>query len=154
VASVALLDPAGVTSPEISDMDRQLAKGHNPFLIHSREEFEYFYAMSMANPPWVPGVVMAAIAQRYEQSRDAFAEIFREFRASPPMEPKLPDIKCPALLLWGRKDRMIDVSSVAVWSKGIDNLRVDIWEGIGHLPMVEEPAGTARLYREFLGPQK
>ncbi|KPN89997.1 alpha/beta fold hydrolase [Pseudomonas nunensis] len=150
VASVALLDPAGVTSPEISDMDRQLAKGHNPFLIHSREEFEYFYAMSMANPPWVPGVVMAAIAQRYEQSRDAFAEIFREFRASPPMEPKLPDIKCPALLLWGRKDRMIDVSSVAVWSKGIDNLRVDIWEGIGHLPMVEEPAGTARLYREFL----
>ncbi|KAF2391657.1 alpha/beta fold hydrolase [Pseudomonas frederiksbergensis] len=151
VASVALLDPAGVTSPEISDMDRQLAKGHNPFLIHSREEFEYFYAMSMANPPWVPGVVMAAIAQRYEQSRDAFAEIFREFRASPPMEPKLPDIKCPALLLWGRKDRMIDVSSVAVWSKGIDNLRVDIWEGIGHLPMVEEPAGTARLYREFLG---
>ncbi|KOY00529.1 alpha/beta fold hydrolase [Pseudomonas nunensis] len=150
VASVALLDPAGVTSPEISDMDRQLAKGHNPFLIHSREEFEYFYAMSMANPPWVPGVVMAAIAQRYEQSRDAFEEIFREFRASPPMEPKLPDIKCPALLLWGRKDRMIDVSSVAVWSKGIDNLRVDIWEGIGHLPMVEEPAGTARLYREFL----
>ncbi|MFJ7792480.1 alpha/beta fold hydrolase [Pseudomonas sp. NPDC096950] len=154
VTSVALLDPAGVTSPEISDMDRQLEKGHNPFLIHSREEFEYFYAMSMANPPWVPGVVMAAIAQRYEQSRDAFAEIFKDFRASPPMEPKLSAIKCPALLLWGRKDRMIDVSSVAVWSKGIDNLRVDIWEGIGHLPMVEQPARSAQLYREFLGPQK
>ncbi|MFJ2682339.1 alpha/beta fold hydrolase [Pseudomonas sp. NPDC087342] len=151
IASVALIDPAGVTAPEVSDLERQLAKGQNPFLIHTKEEFQHFYAMTMANPPWVPGVVLDAVAQRYEQSRDELAEIFEDFRASPPMEPKLADIKCPALLLWGRKDRLIDVSSVAVWSKGIDNLRVDIWEGIGHMPMVEQPTRAARLYREFLG---
>ena len=89
-------------------------------------------------------------AQRYEQQRDELEEIFRDFRASPPMEPKLADIKCPALLLWGRKDRLIDVSSVAIWSKGLADLRVEIWEGIGHMPMLEAPAGSARLYREFL----
>ena len=66
------------------------------------------------------------------------------------MEPKLPGITAPALLLWGRKDRLIDVSSVAIWSKGLANLRVEVWEGIGHMPMVEAPAGSARLYREFL----
>ncbi len=66
----------------------------------------------------------------------------------------LPDIKCPALLVWGRKDRLIDVSSVAIWSKGIDDLRVEILEGIGHMPMVEEPSNTARLYREFLASQR
>lgn len=152
IASVALIGPAGVTAPEISDLERQLAKGHNPFLINSKEEFQQFYAMTMANPPWVPGVVLDAVAQRYEQNREELAEIFEDFRASPPMEPKLPDIKCPALLLWGRKDRLIDVSSVAVWSKGIDNLRVDIWEGIGHMPMVEQPVRAARLYQEFLKP--
>ena len=106
--------------------------------------------MTMANPPWVPGVVLDAIAQRYEQSRDELEEIFKDFRASPPMEPRLPDIKCPALLVWGRKDRLIDVSSVAIWSKGIVDLRVEILEGVGHMPMVEEPAYTARLYGEFL----
>ena len=100
----------------------------------------------------VPKVVLDAIAQRYEQSRDELEEIFRDFRASPSMEPMLPDITAPALLLWGRKDRLIDVSSVAVWSKGIDNLRVDIWEGIGHMPMVEQPVRAARLYQEFLKP--
>jgi pimeloyl-ACP methyl ester carboxylesterase len=52
-------------------------------------------------------------------------------------------------LLWGRKDRLIDVG-VAIWSKGLANLRVEVWEGIGHMPMVEAPAGSARLYREFL----
>jgi pimeloyl-ACP methyl ester carboxylesterase len=150
IASVALIDPAGVTAPEISDLERQLSKGHNPFLINTREEFRHFYAMTMANPPWVPGVVLDAIAQRYEQSRDELEEIFKDFRASAPMEPRLPDIKCPALLVWGRKDRLIDVSSVAIWSKGIVDLRVEILEGVGHMPMVEEPAYTARLYGEFL----
>lgn len=154
IASVALIDPAGVTAPEASDLERHLAKGHNPFLINSREEFRRFYAMTMAEPPWVPGVVLDAIALRYEQSRDELEEIFRDFRASPPMEPRLADIKCPALLLWGRKDRLIDVSSVAVWSKGIENLRVEIWEGVGHMPMVEAPSGSARLYREFLASQR
>ena len=33
---------------------------------------------------------------------------------------------------------------------GIEDLRVEIWEGVGHMPMVEAPAGSARLYREFL----
>jgi abhydrolase domain-containing protein 6 len=154
IASVALIDPAGVTAPEISDLERQLGKGHNPFLIHSREEFRQFYAMTMANPPWVPGVVLDAFAQRYQQSRDELEEIFRDFRASPPMEPRLADIKCPALLVWGRKDRLIDVSSVAVWSKGIADLRVEIGEGVGHMPMVEQPAHTARMYGEFLASQR
>ncbi len=139
IASLALIDPAGVTAPQASDMERHLARGHNPFLINSREEFRQFYAMTMASPPWVPGLVLDAIAQRYQRQRDELEEIFRDFRASPPMEPKLAEIKCPALLLWGRKDRLIDVSSVPVWSKGIANLRVEVWDGVGHMPMVEQP---------------
>jgi pimeloyl-ACP methyl ester carboxylesterase len=154
IVSLALIDPAGVAAPEVSDLERHLAKGHNPFLIHSKEEFQRFYAMTMTQPPWVPGVVLDAIAQRYEQACDELEEIFREYRASAPMEPRLPDIKCPALLVWGRKDRLIDVSSVAIWSKGIDDLRVEILEGIGHLPMVEDPSHTAQVYREFLASQR
>jgi pimeloyl-ACP methyl ester carboxylesterase len=57
-------------------------------------------------------------------------------------------------LLWGRKDRLIDVSSVAIWSKGIADLRVEVWDHIGHMPMVELPTSTARLYREFLASQR
>jgi pimeloyl-ACP methyl ester carboxylesterase len=135
-------------------MERHLANGHNPFLIHSREEFRRFYAMTMAEPPWVPGVVLDAIALRYQQQREELEEIFKDFRASPPMEPKLPDIRAPVLLLWGRKDRLIDVSSVAIWSKGIADLRVEVWDHIGHMPMVELPTSTARLYREFLASQR
>lgn len=150
VLTLALLNPAGVTSPQPSDMDRQLAAGHNPSLVHSREEFMPFYAMTMASPPWVPGMVMAAVAERYVQQREELAEIYTDFRASPPMEPHLAAIRAPSLLLWGRQDRVIDVSSVPAWSKGIADLRVEIWDGIGHLPMIEQPGKTAALYRDFL----
>ncbi|MBD9461992.1 alpha/beta fold hydrolase [Pseudomonas sp. Pdm06] len=150
VLTLALLNPAGVTSPQPSDMDRQLATGRNPSLVHSREEFMPFYAMTMASPPWVPGMVMAAVAERYVQHREELAEIYTDFRASPSMEPHLADIRAPSLLLWGRQDRVIDVSSVPVWSKGIADLRVEIWDGIGHLPMIEQPGKTAALYRGFL----
>ena len=150
VLTLALIDPSGVTAPEPSDMERHLAAGHNPFLVRTRDDFAPFYAMTMASPPWVPNVVLAALAERYEQRRDELAEIFVDLRTSPPMEPHLADIGAPSLLLWGRKDRLIDVSSVPVWSKGIADLRVEIWDGVGHMPMLERPGKTAALYREFL----
>ncbi|MDT8906159.1 MULTISPECIES: alpha/beta fold hydrolase [Pseudomonas] len=150
VLTLALLNPAGVTSPQPSDMDRLVAAGRNPSLMGSRDDFPPFYALTMASPPWVPKVVLAAVAEQYVQRREELAEIYADFTASPPMEPRLGDIRAPSLLVWGRQDRMIDVSCVPVWSKGIADLRVEIWDGLGHLPPMEKPARTAALYRDFL----
>jgi pimeloyl-ACP methyl ester carboxylesterase len=131
-------------------MDRLVAAGKNPSLMRSRSDFAPFYAMTMDSPPWVPKVVLAAVAEKYVQCREELAEIYADFNASPPMEPRLADIRAPSLLLWGHQDRMIDVSCVPVWSKGIADLRVEIWEGLGHLPPIEKPERTAALYRGFL----
>ncbi|TWC12265.1 MULTISPECIES: alpha/beta fold hydrolase [unclassified Pseudomonas] len=150
VLTLTLLNPAGVTSPQPSDMDRQVAAGRNPSLMRSRNDFPPFYAMTMDSPPWVPKVVLAAVADKYVKCREELAEIYTDFNASPPMEPRLSDIRAPSLLLWGRQDRMIDVSCVPVWSKGIADLRVEIWDGLGHLPPLEKPERTAALYRGFL----
>lgn len=150
IASLALIDPAGVASPQPSDLERQLAQGNNPFLIHSRAQFQRLYPMTMATPPWVPGAVLAAIAERYERRREELAQIFSDFRNSEPLEGKLAAIQAPTLLLWGREDRIIHVSSAQVWTDGIVPLRAVIWDRVGHMPMVEAPVRTARLYREFL----
>jgi pimeloyl-ACP methyl ester carboxylesterase len=56
--SAGLIDPAGVNSPEPSDMGKLLAGGRNPFEVNSRAEFDDFYAMTMAQPPWLPGIVI------------------------------------------------------------------------------------------------
>lgn len=150
VASLALIDPAGVAEPEPSDLRRQLDAGHNPFLVASRPAFRDFYAMTMASPPWVPEVVLDAFAEQYRERRDQLAQIFEDFHRSELLEPRLPAIKAPTLLLWGREDRLIHASSALVWTRGIPQAQVFIWQGIGHMPMVERPTRTARLYRQFL----
>jgi len=150
VTSLALFDPAGVVGPEPSDMEQMLANGKNPFLVESRKDFRQFYNMTMTTPPWVPEAVLDAVAERYQRRRNELAKIFADYRHSATLEPRLGEIQAPTLLLWGREDRLIHASSALVWAKGLPQVQVEIWENIGHLPMVERPTRSARLYRNFL----
>ena len=152
IASATLIDAAGVLSPQPSDMDRMLAEGRNPFEVHSAEEFRSFYAMTMAKPPFLPGFVLDGMARTYEQRREELAEIFKGFHHHDMLDAQLDSITVPVLIIWGRLDRLIDVSAVEVWSKGLPQAQVKILEGIGHMPMVETPKQTAALVADFLPP--
>ncbi|WP_248766061.1 alpha/beta fold hydrolase [Pseudomonas protegens] len=57
-------------------------------------------------------------------------------------------------MLWGREDRLLHPSSAQVWAKGVPQAQVQLWEGIGHMPMVERPVRSARLYQQFLERQR
>ncbi|ROH86703.1 alpha/beta fold hydrolase [Stagnimonas aquatica] len=148
--SAGLIDPAGVSSPEPSDMGKLLATGRNPFEVHSRAEFDAFYAMTMAQPPWLPGFVLAAMAESYQQRRPALTEIFQGFHNRDALDGRLAEIPAPTLVLWGDQDRLIHVSAARVWAAGLPKATLVIREGIGHMPMVEQPAETAAIYRDFL----
>ncbi|MCD9572392.1 alpha/beta fold hydrolase [Pseudomonas protegens] len=154
ISGLALFDPAGVEAPETSDLQHLLEQGKNPFLVRSRADFQHFYSLTMAAPPWMPEAVLAAIAERYQARRGQLARIFAELQASPPMEPELAKIQAPTLLLWGREDRLLHPSSAQVWAKGLPQAQVQLWEGIGHMPMVERPVRSARLYQQFLERQR
>jgi abhydrolase domain-containing protein 6 len=148
--SALLIDPAGVRSPELSDMDKMLAKGRNPFEIHNSEEFAEFYAMTMANPPWLPGFVLDAVGEDYQQRLSQLQQIFTDFHGKDMLDSQLSEIQVPVLLLWGQEDRLIHVSAVDVWKAGIPNIQAEVWKGIGHMPMVEVAERTATLYKNFL----
>ncbi|MGJ8686001.1 MAG: alpha/beta fold hydrolase [Spongiibacteraceae bacterium] len=148
--SAAMLDPAGVKSPQPSDMEKMLEQGKNPFLAGSREDFHRFYPMTMSQPPWLPGFVVDGMATKYLERRDAHAQIFADFHKGPLLTPRLAELRAPALLIWGSEDKLIHVSATAVWTAGIPQLQVEVMEGIGHMPMVEATAETAKIYHGFL----
>ncbi|HET8869886.1 MAG TPA: alpha/beta hydrolase, partial [Aquabacterium sp.] len=56
----------------------------------------------------------------------------------------------PVMLMWGKQDRLIDVSSVPVWQTALPQSKVHVLDGIGHMPMVEAPTMSAELYQRFL----
>ncbi len=132
-------------------MNRMLANGRNPFLVHNRQEFDSFYAMTMENPPYVPGFVLEAISEKYQQRREQLMQIFGDIRETELLDSSLNEIRAPVLLLWGEEDRLIHVSSVGVWKDGIKDIQVKTWPGVGHMPMLEIPEESAGVYRKFLG---
>ena len=66
------------------------------------------------------------------------------------LEKDLPNIKAPALILWGDQDKVIDISSVPVFEKGLKNHKTAIIKDCGHVPMVEKPQETATHYIGFI----
>ncbi len=148
--TATLVDPAGVVSPEPSEMGKMLAQGNNPFQVNSPEEFQDFYAMTMAKPPIVPDFVIAGVGQRYEEKRDELGVIFEGIHNKDLLDSYLGAIKTPVLIMWGGKDELIHVSSAQVWHKGLPNSELKIWPEIGHMPMVEIPEESASIYRDFL----
>ena len=83
-------------------------------------------------------------------SREHRARIFSDFHDDPRMEPRLSEFEKPMLLLWGREDQLLHVRSVETWQAGIDHLQVTVWDGVGHMPMIEIPEQSAERYRSFL----
>ena len=148
--TATLVDPAGVSSPIPSVMGEMLAKGDNPFQVSSREDFDSFYNMTMAKPPFVPDFVKAGVAERYQARKDELSAIFEDFHGKDPLDNQLSDISVPVLIMWGAKDELIHVSSAKVWDAGLPNSEVKVWSDIGHMPMVEIPQESATVYRDFL----
>ncbi len=150
VISAALIDPAGLSSSNKSDMDKMLVKGKNPFIIGSREEFDYFYAMTMARPPWFPSFIHQYIYEKYKSQQAQLSQMFKAFFYDEKLDEHLPEISSPVLLLWGEKDRLIDVSDVDRWQAGVKNIQTKTWPDIGHMPMLEIPRESAQVYNSFL----
>ncbi len=63
---------------------------------------------------------------------------------------RLPEIACPALIVWGDHDRVVTVRDAAVYAELIPDSRKVIFQDTGHLAMVERPDAFNALLREFL----
>ena len=66
------------------------------------------------------------------------------------LEPVLPTLEMPIFVLWGRHDRLIDVSTVDVMKALRPDATFVILEESGHLPIIEQPEISADHYRRFL----
>jgi pimeloyl-ACP methyl ester carboxylesterase len=60
------------------------------------------------------------------------------------------DIEHPTLIVWGRDDRIVPVGGAYRYEQLIRNSRRVIFEGTGHVPMIERPALFNRLLDDFL----
>jgi pimeloyl-ACP methyl ester carboxylesterase len=63
---------------------------------------------------------------------------------------RIPEIRCPTLIVWGRDDEIVPVADASEYEALIPNARTVIFDDTGHVPMLERPAAFNRVLEEFL----
>jgi pimeloyl-ACP methyl ester carboxylesterase len=66
------------------------------------------------------------------------------------VEDRLPELRMPTLLIWGRHDHIFPPSHAVAAKAKLPNGRVEIFENSGHTPQMEEPDRFNRLVLDFL----
>ncbi len=56
----------------------------------------------------------------------------------------------PTLIVWGSKDRMIPAWHALSAQRAVPDCRVELFEGAGHFPHLEDPDRFARVLRQFI----
>jgi pimeloyl-ACP methyl ester carboxylesterase len=59
-------------------------------------------------------------------------------------------VKAETLLVWGKEDRLVPPVYADEFTQRIASARVQIVEGAGHAPQLEQPATVARMVADFL----
>ena len=109
---------------------------------------------------WRPAADVGAIWQGFSslgdrESRRAFLATTRavidiggqSITAHDHLEGALP---IPTLIVWGTKDRMIPVSHARSVQRALPDCHVELFEGAGHFPHLDDPDRFARVLREFI----
>jgi pimeloyl-ACP methyl ester carboxylesterase len=63
---------------------------------------------------------------------------------------RLPEIRCPTLIVWGENDSVISVRDAAEFERLIPDSRKLLMKDTGHVPMLERPAAFNDALMEFL----
>ncbi|CAA0103682.1 Lipase 1 [BD1-7 clade bacterium] len=160
VSSLALMNTLGFKSSEKSEYFQALENGTNPLIACDIRDFDKLLDLTMHKPPYIPSPVKAALARqsvdRCEINRKIFADMLasRETLAAFDFETGLAKTALlapkPVLVIWGDKDRVLDIAAVEDIKRLMPEAEVKIFTDIGHLPLLEVPGESGSSYNDFL----
>jgi pimeloyl-ACP methyl ester carboxylesterase len=153
VKSLVLMDAAGVRSRMPSYFWQSYKKDGKVVLLYKTpKEFDEFMSFLFYRPPWVPGRFKAYMAQKGAYHYELRKKVLEDMAQCGLylLEDRLHRIRARTLILWGANDRILHVSSVEKFEKGLKNSRTVIIDKCGHVPYLEKPGETKRACSDFL----
>jgi pimeloyl-ACP methyl ester carboxylesterase len=151
VMTMGLISSGGVMSPKPSDYMQKLEQGENPLLVRSRDDFDNMLKFVMVKTPYIPWFIKNVVYEEYMQRQAINERIFKDIATEEMVNMAfLPEIDIPVFILWGKQDRVLDVSSVGVFEAQLPDTYSVILDNTGHAPMVEAPRASADHYLHFL----
>jgi pimeloyl-ACP methyl ester carboxylesterase len=153
LASLTLLDNAGVAGTGVSDLERSIKQGSNPLELKTMADVDRMLAFIYRKPPFMPRqfkrVMLDDALANAQVLEKVFWTLAKEGIAGV-LNPRLGELQVPTLVVWGRHDQLIDVSVVDELRRGIPDSVAVILEHVGHVPMLEAPQETAAHHLALL----
>lgn len=160
VQSLVLMNSAGINAPQKSAMMQRAMddRSYNPLLVTSAEDIAPKLAAVVAHPPQLAAplkqLMLAQELARFDANSRLFSAVLADESNMDKLEPLLPQLAMPTLLLWGDSDQVFHFSSVAKATKLAPALSAHIIADCGHLPMIEAVAETTAVLQRFFGDRK
>lgn len=144
VRTLLLMDNAAVEMPKRSEFLARIDAGENPLIMRSLADVPTLVKFCLHRAPPLPRFVQKLVAAQGVHRADQNARIFDQiFAESASLEPLLPKIQAPTLIMWGEEDSILDVSIVDVLERHIPKHRTVRYRGCGHIPYIERTARSA-----------
>ena len=124
------------------------------YLLFSRTVAEFDSVMKhifFSAPPlplalrWAASRLTASKYDLYSQIFDQLLDRGEDYR----LEPRLPRITAPTLLMWGDHDRVVPLAVMNRFAELIPHAEKIVLPNIGHVPQMETPQQVARNYLQF-----
>ncbi len=136
-----------------SDLSRSIARGQNFLMPDAQTAHDEFLRRVVEKPPRVPRAVQRYVASRRAQALPRLERVWRGWTgatgdAGVPVDPEA--IAHAALIVHGARDRVIAVETGRMLAARMQRATLEVLDGVGHVPQLEEPRRVARLTEAFL----
>jgi pimeloyl-ACP methyl ester carboxylesterase len=108
--------------------------------------------LAFAKPRAADRRIVAAFTSHFSDRREVARRlaIGRALRSEIADPFRLERVRCPVLIVWGDRDRMVYASGAERVLEQVPGARLELLEGCGHCPQVEVPDRLAELIEEFV----
>ncbi|KAA1174233.1 alpha/beta fold hydrolase [Marinobacter salinexigens] len=151
--SVTLLNSAGIPERPDTDLDIPVTSDRDSILIPQNWKAVYRMFNSVGNgKPTVSGIAMAGLLGPDLLGRtEALRHIFSDMVADALAPARYLGHQTPPLQVqWGDRDVITPTRCVDWFESATPHAEVHVFRGVGHLPMLETPARSARVLMEFV----
>ncbi|MEW5815964.1 MAG: alpha/beta hydrolase [Spirochaetota bacterium] len=153
IKSLTLIDAAGFETPQLSPFWRHyLSTGQNLLIYDTPEGFKEAMSFVHEKPPRIPGFSIRYFVAEARKKNRTLNKLFNDLLSMEfnPLLDKLSSIEAETLILWGEKDKVIDVSAIPIFQHHIRNTKTKVFPGVGHAPHIADLKKVVSEIDEFL----
>lgn len=128
----------------------EILQGFNPFIPITKEQFDLEISLLFVTSPTIPDSVKAEKVNDYITRNRHYQQVWDIVNLYDHVLYQGIPIQLPTLIIWGKEDKIYDISGVSRLQQRIAGSRVILLPKAGHLLLMEKAEEAAANYVSFL----